>query len=188
MNLFSKSRPQMFFEGVWSESFFVTYLVWEMTLALHSSTSDEVKTKFLQFLESKSKEMMEIDERLFEIRKETAEIFHKNCPEPYEEDWYKFVKEISSFQEKLNPALIRLFTLKDILLQIGENHPEKLQIENALQESFSNLLKAKELVNKISPETDDFYKAVHNAVVLARSINEDVSFEEADRRERKRWE
>lgn len=188
MSLFNKARPQDSFENVWSESSFVTHLIWEMTLAIHSSDSEEVKTNLLEFLEEKSDEMSRMSEQLYNIRREVVDIFYKHFPEPHEKEWYFFVKELGSFQESIVPISSRLFILRDILLQIDEAHPKRKELEAVFEESFNNLLKAKELTEKITMENERSYRAVFDAIILARSIKENVSFEDAEKIEKRRWE
>lgn len=188
MSFFSKSRPQDTFERACSESSIVTRLIWQMTLAIHSSDSEEVKTNLLKFLEEKSDEMSRISEQLYNIRQEVVDVFYKNFPESHEKEWYFFVKELGNFQESTIPISSRLFILRDILLQIDEAHPKRKELEAVFEESFNNLLKAKELTEKITMENERSYRAVFDAIVLARSINEDVSFEDAEKIEKQRWE
>ena len=166
----------------------MTYLVWEMTLAAHSTDSAGTKAAFLGFLEEKSEEMFQIEEKLFETRKEIADLFHKNYSELYEQQWYPFVKEISTFQTNLNSALMRLFLLLDVLFQIDETHPKRDAIETALRLGLESLRKADKLTDKITTETKEQFQAVHDAIVITRSIEDNISFEAADEIERKRWE
>ena len=187
MSFFSKSRPQNSFESLWSESFFVTHLIWEMTLALHFSDDGDVKKEVLDFLEKKDKEVFQMNEKLFELRKEIVETVNKSFPSLYNQEWTSFIKELSSFQTDLTPQLSRLFLLKDILLQIDNDHPKRNEIEEAYKKGFESLLKAKESTSKILTD-EKSSEAVFDAITIARSINEEINFEEAEKAERKRWE
>ena len=185
---FLKSRPQVSFETVWTESFDVTQLIWQMVLAAHATDSEPVKESILSFLREKSGEMIEIEERLFKTRGEIGDLFYRNFPDSHQEEWFKFADELGMFQNRLNSALMRLFLLKDVLLQIEETHPKRQELEEALKRGLEGLRKARQITDTITMETEASHRAVFEAIVLARAIGNDVPFEEAEKLERKRWE
>ena len=186
--LFRESKPQFLFETFWSSSFSLMSVVWEMTLALHSTESGETKEEFTKLLKEKAVGVFEAEEKIDDITRELRGKFYEQILEPYDKDWYSFYKEMSSFQKDLIGSLTRLFLLKDVLLQIDESHPKRKEIEETLKVSFENLEKIKLLTSELTLETKESSKSVFDAIVITRAIADDASFEEAEKRERKRWE
>ena len=185
MSFFHKSRPQNLFEMLWGLTFHIVSQIWQATLLIHSEQSPEIRSNLLSFLESKSRKVLEIDEQLSEMSKEIFEVFNKYYPESHKNEWYKFVEGITDFQRDLTMLEIRLFLFKDILMQIDKTNPQWEKLNETLQINYEKLIKAKSLVDNLVAETS---QATHNAIVIARSIEENISFEEADKRVRKRWE
>lgn len=185
MKFFRKSRPQWAFESLWGSSFHLLSQIWQMTTLIRSEDSLKTKEELVSFIESKSEKAQNIADEVFEISREMSDRFYRQYPEPYKNQSYKTVSEICDFQNDLAMLELRLFLFKDVLNQIDESHPKWKELNATFQTNYEKLIGTKNLINEMISETS---QATYYAVIIARSIDENISFEEAEKRERKRWE
>lgn len=182
--MFRQIRPQLSFESLSVESFHLLALIWEVILLAHSKSTGN-DSELLNLLETKSERVEEIADEVFELKKEIGEEYYKKSPEMYQQDWYEFVKELGTLQNDFFTLSLRLFLFKDVLMQIDESHPQWESLNEVLQTNYEKLIKTKSLIRELEFETAG---TTFNAIAIARSIAENISFEEAYQRETKRWE
>ena len=155
----------------------------------HSPPNRNSKNHSLTALIDKiDNELKDIPEMLFENSKLINDVYGKSVEN------YKFEKLEQLFGAGRNiledsfVLILRYAIIYEALQVLPTDYPsnKKRDLENSLKTIEAGSLEIQKILNKL--HESDLAKSVHNSIVILKSTELNVSIEEADKFERKRWE